>query len=106
MLALPWLEAMSPVFSRTAKGPTGPTLRMGMFYFGTGMNMRQFYPEGFGKEARMSRILKPLEKRSQKPRGPRLCRYDLYCYALRFVIFEGLKIEGHQAGEFFFEGAS
>ena len=35
---------------------------MGMFYFGTGMNMRQFYPEGFGKDAKLSRILKPLEK--------------------------------------------
>ncbi len=36
--------------------------RMGMFYFGTGMNMRQFYPEGVGKDAKLSRILKPLEK--------------------------------------------
>lgn len=62
MLALPWLEAMSPVFARTTKAQAGPTPRMGMFYFGTGMNMRQFYPEGFGKDARMSRILKPLEK--------------------------------------------
>jgi hypothetical protein len=62
MLALPWLEAMSPVFARTTKDQAGPTPRMGMFYFGTGMNMRQFYPEGFGKDARMSRILKPLEK--------------------------------------------
>jgi hypothetical protein len=62
MLALPWLEAMTPVFARTTKGRSGPTPRMGMFYFGTGMNMRQFYPEGFGKDARMSRILKPLEK--------------------------------------------
>ncbi|MCA9138168.1 MAG: DUF1552 domain-containing protein [Planctomycetales bacterium] len=35
--------------------------RMGMFYFGTGMNMRQFYPEGLGPDAALSRILKPLE---------------------------------------------
>ena len=62
MLALPWLEAMTPVFARTTEDQSGPTPRMGMFYFGTGMNMRQFYPEGFGKEARMSRILKPLAK--------------------------------------------
>lgn len=33
-----------------------------MFYFGTGMNMRQFYPDGFGVDAGMSRILKPMEK--------------------------------------------
>jgi len=62
MLALPWLEAMSPTFARTTTPKVGPSPRMGMFYFGTGMNMRQFYPEGFGKEARMSRILKPLDK--------------------------------------------
>lgn len=62
LLALPWLEAMNPTFARGIKAQTGPPPRMGMFYFGTGMNMRQFYPEGFGKEARLSRILKPLEK--------------------------------------------
>jgi hypothetical protein len=33
-----------------------------MFYFGTGMNMREFYPDGFGLDAGMSRILKPLEE--------------------------------------------
>jgi len=34
---------------------------MGIFYFGTGMNMRQFYPEGVGVDAKLSRILQPLE---------------------------------------------
>jgi len=60
-LALPWLEAMLP---RCAAAGNTPNFvpRMGMFYFGTGMNMRQFYPEGFGADAKMSRILKPLEK--------------------------------------------
>ena len=59
-LALPWLEAMMPRGAHAASTP-GVTPRMGMFYFGTGMNMRQFYPEGFGMDAGMSRILKPLE---------------------------------------------
>ena len=59
-LALPWLEAMLP--RATADNATNIVPRMGMFYFGTGMNMRQFYPEGFGVDAKMSRILKPLEK--------------------------------------------
>lgn len=59
-LALPWLEAMLPQGARAASSPT-VTPRMGMFYFGTGMNMREFYPEGFGHEAKLSRILKPLE---------------------------------------------
>ncbi len=59
-LALPWLEAMMPQGARAASTPAAVP-RMGMFYFGTGMNMRQFYPDGFGLDAGMSRILKPLE---------------------------------------------
>ncbi|MEM1294493.1 MAG: DUF1552 domain-containing protein [Verrucomicrobiota bacterium] len=59
-LALPFLEAMMPRGARAASTPE-VIPRMGTFYFGTGMNMRQFFPEGFGMEARMSRILKPLE---------------------------------------------
>lgn len=60
LLALPWLEAMMP---RGAKAASTPQVvpRMGTFYFGTGMNMREFYPEGFGADAKLSRILKPLE---------------------------------------------
>ncbi|MCC9599856.1 DUF1552 domain-containing protein [Stieleria sp. JC731] len=57
-IALPWLE--SKASAAELAGEIVP--RMGMFYFGTGMNMRQFYPEGFGKDASFSRILKPLEK--------------------------------------------
>lgn len=60
-LALPWLEAMMPQGVSAASTPD-IVPRMGMFYFGTGMNMRQFYPDGFGIDTGMSRILKPLEK--------------------------------------------
>ncbi len=60
-LALPWLEAMMPRGARAASEPNAVP-RMGMFYFGTGMNMREFYPDGFGVDAGMSRILKPLEE--------------------------------------------
>ncbi len=60
-LALPFLEAMMPTGARAASTPK-IIPRMGTFYFGTGMNMRQFYPDGFGPDAKMSRILKPLEK--------------------------------------------
>ena len=52
-LALPWLECMATDTAR-------PTPRMGMFYFGTGMNMRQFTPENEGPGFSPSRILKPL----------------------------------------------
>lgn len=59
-LALPFMESMMPVRGRGAS-PSNATPRMGMFYFGTGMNMREFYPKGFGASAKLSRILKPLE---------------------------------------------
>lgn len=62
-LALPWLEAMTPTIARAAASAAqGPTPRMAMFYFGTGMNMRQYFPDGTGPDAKLSRILKPLEK--------------------------------------------
>ena len=60
-LALPWLEAMKPQ-TNASESDSSIVPRMGMFYFGTGMNMRQFYPEGFGPDAGMSRILQPLDK--------------------------------------------
>ncbi len=59
-LALPSLEAMRPRLAQAA-APKTPA-RMGMFYFGTGMNMRQFYPDGWGNDAKLSRILDPLEE--------------------------------------------
>ncbi|QDT37220.1 DUF1552 domain-containing protein [Stratiformator vulcanicus] len=60
-VGLPYLEAMMPSTALSSPNPE-ITPRMAMFYFGTGMNMRQFYPEGTGYDAKMSRILKPLEK--------------------------------------------
>lgn len=52
-LALPWLECMA--------ANSGPPPRFGMFYFGTGMNMRQFEPTDEGPDFTLTRILKPLE---------------------------------------------
>jgi len=60
MLALPYLEAMMPSSVLAAPTPAPPA-RMGMFYFGTGMNMWQLTPEDFGPNFKMTRILKPLE---------------------------------------------
>ncbi len=60
-LSLPMLEAMMPTSalaqSATAKIPP----RMAFMGYGIGMNMRQFFPEGEGQTAQLSRILKPLE---------------------------------------------
>lgn len=59
-IAVPWLESLAAREGRNLEQK--PIPRMGMFYFGTGMNMRQFYPDGFGNDAKLSRILSPLEK--------------------------------------------
>lgn len=60
LLALPYLEAMMPS-SALAAPEAKPPARLGMFYFGTGMNMRQFTPEDEGQNFQLTRILKPLE---------------------------------------------
>jgi len=60
-MALPYLEAMMPSSVLAAPAPQAPA-RMGMFYLGTGMNMRQFWPDQAGADYQASRILKPLDK--------------------------------------------
>lgn len=59
-MALPYLEAMMP--SNVFASPAAQTpSRMGMFYFGTGTNMRQFTPADEGHAFTTTRILKPLD---------------------------------------------
>lgn len=59
-MALPYLEAMMP--SNVFASPAAETpSRMGMFYFGTGTNMRQFTPADEGHAFTTTRILKPLD---------------------------------------------
>ncbi len=60
-MALPYLEAMMPSSVLAAPTPEAPA-RMGMFYLGTGMNMRQFWPTQAGPDYQASQILKPLDK--------------------------------------------
>jgi len=59
-IGLPYLEAMMPGHALASPAPSAPA-RMGMFYFGTGMNMRQFTPEDEGSDYRSTRILRPLD---------------------------------------------
>ncbi|MGF1583656.1 MAG: DUF1552 domain-containing protein [Gemmataceae bacterium] len=61
LLALPYLEAMMPS-SVLAEAAAQPPARMGMFYFGTGMNTRQFFPDDVGPNFGMTRILRPLQR--------------------------------------------
>ena len=60
-LSLPFLEAMIPTsaLAQSATGAIPP--RLAFMGYGIGMNMRQFFPEGEGRDAKMGRILKPLE---------------------------------------------
>lgn len=62
-IALPFLEAMLPAraLAATAGGTSGIPARCAFFYFGTGMNMREFEPKDFGRQFTFPRILKPLE---------------------------------------------
>lgn len=63
-LSLPFLEAMLPksAFASTAAATAEVPKRGAWFYFGTGMNMRQFEPTDEGRDFTFPRILKPLEK--------------------------------------------
>lgn len=61
-LALPYLEAMWPQARALASAAPGVAPRMGMFYFGIGMNTREFFPKEFGRDYQMTQILKPLAK--------------------------------------------
>lgn len=60
-LALPYLEAMMPSSAMALPEPV-ITPRLGIFYFGMGMNVRQFFPQEVGRDFTMPRILKPLEE--------------------------------------------
>jgi hypothetical protein len=60
-MALPYLEAMMPASAFALPEPQ-ITPRLGLFYFGMGMNVREFFPKDFGSNFTTTRILEPLEK--------------------------------------------
>jgi len=59
-LSLPYLEAMMPS-SVIALPEPQVVPRLGLFYFGMGMNVREFFPKDFGKDFTTTKILQPLE---------------------------------------------
>jgi len=59
-LSLPYLEAMWPKAGARAAAAPSVTSRVGMFYFGIGMNTREFFPKESGKDYRLTQILEPL----------------------------------------------
>lgn len=60
VLALPYLEAMMPCSVFALPEPE-VTPRLGIFYFGMGMNVRQFFPADTGRKFTTTRILEPLK---------------------------------------------
>ena len=57
---LPFLEAMWPQTGRAAENVAAPA-RMLVCHFGTGMNLREFFPQETGPDCALPRIVKPLE---------------------------------------------
>jgi hypothetical protein len=60
-LALPFLEAMVPAFTATAKTAASPPRRLGFVYFPNGAVMDQWIPAQSGSKLQLSPILKCLE---------------------------------------------
>jgi hypothetical protein len=60
-LALPFLEAMVPAFTATAKTAASPQGRLGFVYFPNGAIMDQWIPARSGTDIQLSPILKCLE---------------------------------------------
>ena len=63
-ISLPFLEAMLPraAFASSSAAAEAIPGRLGVFYFGTGMNMRQFEPNEEGRDYALSPTLKVVER--------------------------------------------
>src|SRR5213596_2474321 len=59
-MALPFLEAMVPAFSRRGLAAAGPVHRFQTFYVPNGMAMEYWSPKGDGRAFELSPILEPL----------------------------------------------
>jgi hypothetical protein len=59
-LALPFLDAMTPVFVRRARAASEPARRFQTFYVPNGMAMEHWTPKGEGAAFELSPILEPL----------------------------------------------
>ncbi|QDU92417.1 DUF1552 domain-containing protein [Lignipirellula cremea] len=60
-IALPFLEAMTPV-SRAAQQAAQPPVRLMFHWLGTATNMDHWFPEDDGPNYQLSRALRPLER--------------------------------------------
>ena len=60
-VSLPALTAMRPQHANAAAGQAEIPRRMLVAHFGTGMNLREFFPDETGADCRFKRIVRPLE---------------------------------------------
>lgn len=61
-MGVPLLEAMHPRRSWAAGATPEVPARFLVAHFGTGMNLREFFPDQVGQKAKLKRITKPLER--------------------------------------------
>jgi hypothetical protein len=61
-LGLPWLEAMAPASAFASSTPPKNPVRMAVLYMPNGVNIAHWYPEGTGKDFKLSSTLAPLEE--------------------------------------------
>ena len=61
VIALPWLDAMTPAFAKPAATPKSP-VRMMHVYAPSGMITQYWDPTTTGRDFEFPRILKPLER--------------------------------------------
>ena len=90
-IPLPLLEGMLPRPALSAEKEAVVPARMLVCHFGTGMNLREFFPQETGPNCALPRIVKPLEAWRQ-----------------RMTIISGLKLEhggGHTGDYAFLTGA-
>jgi hypothetical protein len=90
-IPLPLLEAMVPRAALATAANAAVPPRMLVCHFGTGMNIREFFPQEAGAQCVLPRIVKPLEAWRQ-----------------RMTILSGLKLEhggGHTGDYTFLTGA-
>ena len=61
-LGLPWLEAMMPASALASTTAPAHPVRMAMLYMPNGVNVAHWYPEGTGRDFKLSPTLAPLEE--------------------------------------------
>jgi hypothetical protein len=61
-LGLPWLEAMTPPRALASSLPGKSPTRMAFLYMPNGVNVDHWWPEGGGRDFKLSATLAPLEK--------------------------------------------